>query len=243
MIDLNKVHSREATVNVKEVLTLAYVAYRINGKYIKDTRRFSEDVPTVFSNKEIIKNFLYLQNKETAKGYNMYVPTDFVLPKITKEDTDNVVEGLKYMRRYVMLGLGELSDFQRDMVTYTSEENIPFSRIGLLAYFPQFVKNDIADTLYVKTLRKDYANSQWITNDVIEGEIEILKGFPLEQYNSNMYIGIHSGNIVNFMNKNKYKVGNKLLVKAKKSKCEHERITKFKSTRLNYVKVKKVLEC
>ena len=54
-----------------------------------------------------------------------------------------------------MLGLGELSDFQRDMVAYTSEENIPFSRIGLLAYFPQFVKNDIADTLYVKTLRKD----------------------------------------------------------------------------------------
>ena len=83
------------TVPTQEALVFAVAAQRINKGYIKDTRRFSEDNPTIFSNKEIVK---FAFNPD-------YRPTDFVLPKPTVEDYEEVALIHKWMKRYVMLGL------------------------------------------------------------------------------------------------------------------------------------------
>ena len=42
-------------VNTQKALAVAFMADRLNEGYIKETRRFSEDVPTTFANKEIVK--------------------------------------------------------------------------------------------------------------------------------------------------------------------------------------------
>ena len=55
------------TVPTQEALAFAVAAQRINNGYVKDTRRFSEDNPTIFSNKEIVKFALRLNEVENAK--------------------------------------------------------------------------------------------------------------------------------------------------------------------------------
>ena len=63
------------TVPTQEALAMAVAAQRINGAYIKDTRRFSEvENKTQFANKEIVK-FAY-------HGDPSYLPTDYVLSLI-----------------------------------------------------------------------------------------------------------------------------------------------------------------
>ena len=80
------------TVPTQEALAFAVAAQRINKGYVKDTRRFSEDNPTIFSNKEIVK---FAFNPD-------YRPNDFVLPKPTADDYAEVAEIHKWMKRYVM---------------------------------------------------------------------------------------------------------------------------------------------
>ena len=53
-----------------EVLARAFSAYRVNKEVIKETRRFSEDTPTLFSNKEIMSY--------TFKVANNAGPVDFI---------------------------------------------------------------------------------------------------------------------------------------------------------------------
>ena len=83
------------TVSTQDALAMACAAQRINGSYVKDTRRFSEDNPTIFSNKEIVK-FAFWQ------GHQDHLPTDYTKPTVTEEDYAQVAEIQKWMRRYVM---------------------------------------------------------------------------------------------------------------------------------------------
>ena len=61
-----------------EILALAFAVHRVNGGYYKDTRRFSEDTPTLFSNKEAVKFQL------ESNG-----PNDFSYITITEQDFSN----------------------------------------------------------------------------------------------------------------------------------------------------------
>ena len=73
------------TVPTQEALAIAVAAQRINGSYIKDTRRFScEENKTQFSNKEIVK-FAFHKN-------STYLPGDFERPIPTAEDYAEVAE-------------------------------------------------------------------------------------------------------------------------------------------------------
>jgi hypothetical protein len=105
------------TVNLTEALAVAYAAYRINKEtYIKDLRRFDE-APTQFPNKDLVR-FYY--DRKNGLG-EQYVPTDCPVFEPTEADYANVQEALKWMKRYVMLGLADLDDFKRDMVAELSK--------------------------------------------------------------------------------------------------------------------------
>jgi hypothetical protein len=123
------------TVPTQEALAMAVAAQRINGAYIKDTRRFSEvENKTQFANKEIVK-FAY-------HGDPSYLPTDYVRPVPTEEDYVQVAEIQKWMRRYVMLGLGDLDDFKKDMIGAVVQDTVPVNNLGRVAFIPEFVKRD-----------------------------------------------------------------------------------------------------
>ena len=220
------------TVPTQEALAFAVAAQRINKGYVKDTRRFSEDNPTIFCNKEIVK-FAFNPH---------YRPNDFVMPKPTAEDYAEVAEIHKWMRRYVMLGLADLDDFKRDMIDSVSEDTVIRNNLGRVAFIPEFVKRDKHETGLTKEIRIEYRDSQYLgkEKDVVEGVIKILDKRYSEHWESYNYVAVMDGNLVSFMNKFPYDVDSMLRVKGKVKAQTKNKLFSANETRLNYVKLYKV---
>ena len=220
------------TVSPQEALAIAVAAQRINKGYVKDTRRFSEDNPTIFSNKEIVK-FVFNPN---------YRPNDFVLPTPTAGDYAEVAELHKWMKRYVMLGLAELDDFKRDMINSVSQDTVTVNNLGRIAFIPEFVKRDQHETGLTKEIRTEYRNSQYLgkEKDAVEGAIKILDKRYSTQWDSYNYVAVIDGNLISFMNKFEYNVGSMLRIKAKVKAQTKNKLFGANETRLNYVKLYKI---
>ena len=220
------------TVPTQEALAFAVAAQRINNGYVKDTRRFSEDNPTIFSNKEIVK---FAFNPD-------YCPIDFILPKPTADDYTKVAEIHKWMKRYVMLGLADLDEFKRDMINSVSQDTVIKNNLGRIAFIPEFVKRDKHETGLTKEIRIEYRDSQYLgkEKDVVDGVIKILDKRYSQQWESYNYVAVIDGNLVSFMNKFPYDVGCMLRVKGKVKAQTKNKLFSANETRLNYVKLYKV---
>ena len=225
------------TLPTQEALAMAVAAQRINGGYIKDTRRFSEpDNKTQFSNKEIVKFAFYAETNIN------HLPSDYVRPTPTAEDYTQVAEVHKWMKRYVMLGLGDLDDFKRDMIDSVSEDTVIYNNLGRIAFIPEFVKRDQHESGLKKEIRIEYRNSQYLgkEKDVVEGVIKILDKRYSSQWESYNYTAVMDGNLVSFMNKFEHNVGDMKRVKAKVKSQTQNKLFSANETRLNYVKLYKV---
>jgi hypothetical protein len=225
------------TVPTQEALAMAVAAQRINGAYIKDTRRFSEpDNKTQFSNKEIVKFAFY-----TETNIN-HLPSDYVRPIPTAEDYAQVAEIHKWMKRYVMLGLGDLDEFKRDMIDSVSEDTVILNNLGRVAFIPEFVKRDQHESGLKKEIRIEYRDSQYLgkEKDVVEGVVKILDKRYSSQWESYNYTAVMDGNLVSFMNKFEHNVGDMKRVKAKVKAQSKNKLFSANETRLNYVKLYKV---
>ena len=223
------------TVSTQEALAVACAAQRINGGYVKDTRRFSEvENKTQFANKEIVK-FAY-------HGDPSYLPTDYVRPVPTEEDYVQVAEIQKWMRRYVMLGLADLDDFKRDMINVVSTNVVPVNNLGRVAFIPEFVKRDQHESSLKKEIRVEYRNSQYLgkEKDVVEGVVKILDKRYSQQWESFNYVAVIDGNLVSFMNKYEHAVGDMKRIKGKVKAQTQNKLFSANETRLNYVKLYKV---
>lgn len=229
-LNLNDVF--EKTFDASFVKLLAFAAYRINKGYAKTTQRFSENTPTKFSNKEIVKYSLeYSANNEA------YVPSDFVMPKIIDEDRAALTAAEKHMRRYTLLGLGDLNDFQADMFEAYCQDNIPANRIGLLAYLPAFVERELEDKMYKQRLKTEFAESAAIDDKKIIGELEILKRVYSVNYETFFYTAGFNSNLVMFSNKFEYKTGEVFGFKANVKGQQTDRDTGLTVNKINYVKL------
>jgi hypothetical protein len=223
------------TVSTQEALAVACAAQRINGGYVKDTRRFSEpNNKTQFANKEIVK-FAY-------HGDPSYLPMDYVRPIPTEEDYVQVAEIQKWMRRYVMLGLADLDDFKRDMINAVSADVVPVNNLGRVAFIPEFVKRDQHESGLKKEIRIEYRDSQYLgkEKDVVEGVLKILDKRYSQQWESFNYVAVIDGNLVSFMNKFEHNVGDMKRIKAKVKAQGKNKLFSANETRLNYVKLYKV---
>lgn len=224
------------TVSTLEALAMACAMQRINKGYVKDTRRFSEDNPTIFSNKEALKYAFW-------QGHADHLPTDYHKPSVTEEDYKQVVEIQKWMKRYVMLGLGNLDDFKRDMVESVSQDTVTLNNLGRIAFIPEFVNRDKHETSLTKEIRVEYRDSQYLgkEKDAIETVIAILDYRYSTHWESYNYTAVDTkGNLVSFMNKFKYDIGTMLRVKGKVKAQTKNKLFDVNETRLNYVKLYKV---
>ena len=223
------------TVSTQEALAVACAAHRINGAYIKDTRRFSEpDNKTLFSNKDIVK-FAF-------PSTDNHVPTDYVKPTPTAEDYVEVAEMHKWMRRYVMLGLGDLDGFKQEMIQSISQDTVGVNNLGRIAFMPEFVKRDKHETGLTKEIRIEYRDSQYLgkEKDVVEGVAKILDKRYSQQWESFNYVAVIDGNLVSFMNKFEYNLGDMKRIKGKVKAQTKNKMFSANETRLNYVKLYKV---
>ena len=223
------------TVPTQEALAIAVAAQRINGSYIKDTRRFScEENKTQFSNKEIVK-FAFHENPT-------YLPGDFERPIPTAEDYAEVAEIHKWMKRYVMLGLGDLDSFKSEMIDSVSQDTVAINNLGRVAFIPEFVKRDKHETGLTKEIRIEYRNSQYLgkEKDVVEGVAKILDKRYSAQWESYNYTAVIDGNLISFMNKFEHNIGDMKRIKAKVKAQGTNKLFSANETRLNYVKLYKV---
>jgi hypothetical protein len=223
------------TVSTQEALAIAVAAQRINGSYIKDTRRFScEENKTQFANKEIVKYaFASIDNP---------IADDYVRPIPTAEDYAEVAEIHKWMRRYVMLGLADMDNFKREMINSVSADTVPVNNLGRVAFVPEFVKRDKHETGLTKEIRVEYRDSQYLgkEKDVVEGVAKILDKRYSSQWESYNYTAVIDGNLVSFMNKFEHNIGDMKRIKAKVKAQTKNKMFSANETRLNYVKLYKV---
>ena len=224
------------TVPTQEALAIAVAAQRVNGSYIKDTRRFScEENPTQFSNKEIVKYaFASIDNP---------IADDYVRPQPTADDYAEVAEIHKWMKRYVMLGLADLDDFKRDMIESVSQDTVAVNNLGRVAFIPEFVKRDKHETGLKKEIRVEYRDSQYLgkEKDKVEGVVKILDKRFSSHWESYNYTAVTpEGNLVSFMNKHEHAIGDTKRIKAKVKAHTKNKLFSADETRLNYVKLYKV---
>jgi len=229
-LNLNDVF--EKTYNASDVKLLAFAAYRINKGYVKATQRFSENNPTKFSNKEIVKYSLEYNADNEA-----YVPSDFIMPKILDEDHVALAAADKHMRRYTLLGLGDLNDFQADMFAAYSQDILPVNKTGLIAYLPAFVERELEDKMYKRRLKTEFNNSAAINDKKIIGELEILKRVYSVNYETFFYTAGFNGNLVMFSNKFEYKTGEVFGFRANVKSQQTDRDTGLTVNKINYVKL------
>ena len=230
------------TVSLTDALAVAYAAYRINGnQYLKDTRRYSEEGnKAVFDNKSLVR--FYWEKKNNSRD-SQYLPSDFEMFEPTEADYASAQEALKWMKRYVMLGLGELDNFKADMVRELSQEEVPFKGMGRIAFAPEFIRRDMHESNLKKEIRVEYRDSQYLgkEKDSVQSVIAILDKRYSAQWESYNYTAVTTeGNLVSFMNKFEYAVGAMLRCKAKVKAQTKNKLFEANETRLNYVKLYKV---
>jgi len=226
---------KHPTVSIQDALAVACAALRINGAYLKDTRRFScEENLTQFANKELVK-FAF-------EGRPGMLPMDFIRPVPTEEDYAQVAEIQKWMKRYIMLGLGDLDDFKKDMIATVSQDTVKFSNLGRVAYIPEFVRRDKHESGLKKEIRVEYRDSKHLGNvaDIVEGVAKILDKRFSTQWESYNYTAVIDGNLISFMNKYEHDVGATKRIKGKVKAQAQNKLFSANETRLNYVKLYKV---
>ena len=244
---LKTLNSREKvlpmkTVKLTDALAVAYAAYRFNGEtYIKDTRRFScEENKTQFDNKSLVR---YYWEKKLNTSDAQYLPSDFEMFEPTEEDYASVQEALKWMKRYVMLGLGALDGFKADMVKELSQDEVKVMGMGRIAFAPEFIKRDQHENGLKKEIRVEYRDSVHLgeEKDNVEAVIKILDKRYSAQWESYNYTAVTTdGNLVSFMNKFEQNIGDMKRIKAKVKAQTKNRLFDANETRLNYVKLYKV---
>jgi hypothetical protein len=221
------------TVKTDLIIDLAFAAYRVNKGYVKATQRYSEGQPTTFSNKELI----------TFTAHSEWQPEDFVTLTVTDEDKEARKRGDKHMRRYTMLAMGDLPQFEDDLFQAYNSEETNISRVGLVAYLPAFIDRELADKEYKLRLKTEFNESKHLNGDRLEPtEVEILKVIPLNNdfmEQAFMHFGAIGKDLVCFTVKNKFTVNNTYDIVARIKGQDYERESKTPMTRLNYVKLRK----
>ena len=230
------------TVKFTDALAVAYAAYRVNKEtYIKEVRRFTEEGnKTQFPNKDLVR---YYWQKKLNASEAQWLPSDFEMFEPTEEDYASVEEARVWMKRYVMLGLGDLDGFKQDMIKELSQDEVPVKSMGRIAYAPEFIKRDRHESGLKKTIRIEYRDSKHIepVGATVEGVIEVLDKHYSSQWESYNYTCVTTdGNLVSFMNKFDQEIGAMKRIKAKVKSQTKNKLFSANETRLNYVKLYKV---
>lgn len=231
---LGKTEANNMDFSTQLLLELAFAAHRVNNGYEKTTRRYSEGMPTTFSNKELVAY-------TAVSGTDQFVPHDFMPLKVTEEDLAAKAAADKHMRRYTMLAMGKLSDFENDIYSAYCSEVMPINRLGLIAYIPEFVERELKNKAYKLRLKAEFANSKHLENNIV-GDCEILKVIRVTREFDEpfyMHFGAIDGNLVCFARKEGYAEGMVYQISAKVKGQESERETGLPMTRINYVKLRK----
>jgi hypothetical protein len=220
---------------LQQVLELACAAQRVNGSYLKETQAVYADDGIYMGSKQTNKMLMLVTAHPpiwTADPKDKPVALE-VLP----EDTALAEEIQQYFKRLMFAAIAGDNEFQTNINTFLSSENIESKNFGYIACLPSVYARDRAQNKIKKvarTVEGGYLGEIGIQLKDLDCEIlESVKSKNFEGYNISAII---NSKMASWLNKTDLKIGPCVVVKAKVK--DHSKHWKHQNdvTRLNYVK-------
>jgi hypothetical protein len=219
----------------QQVLELACAAQRINGAYIKEAEG-------VYSSDGI-----YMYTKQTNKMQMLCTvnptnwtadPKDAPMPlKITDEDVELAQEIKTYYKRLLFAAIEGENDFQTNINSFLSSENIETKNFGYIACLPHvYVKDKIQNKLKKVARSVDEGHLGEVGSNLKDLDAEILSSVKSKNFEGYNIDAIINNKMASWINKTSLNLGACVIVKAKVK--DHTKHWKHQNdvTRLNYVK-------
>jgi hypothetical protein len=223
------------TFPTQQVLELACAAQRINGAYLKEPE-------PVYSNDNI-----YMYTKQTNKMLMLTTvdpaiwtadPKDSPMPlKIMSEDIAQAEEIKTYFKRLLFAAIEGENEFQTNINSFLSSENIETKNFGYIACLPSVYARDKTHNKVKKAARQveeGFLGNEGDRLKDLDAEIlEVNKSKNFEGWN---ICAIINNKMASWMSQAELKCGPCVVVKAKvKAQGKHWK-HQNDETRLNYVK-------
>lgn len=223
-----------AHYNTHYLLSFAYAAYRVNGDYIKETKRPLDNETAVWSNKELVAYTIAKNNSER------WVPESFKAVVVTDEDRELATKAINYVKRYTLKLMSDtLGGFQKDVFDTLSNEEAPAIKLSLICYVPKLIEKEMSDDSLRKQIRNEYQDSEYYPIDSkVTGSFKIFKKIFLKHYDIFLYTGAIEGNLVSFTSKHELDTTLSYNITAKSVKHQNCLETGYPQTKINYVKIK-----
>jgi hypothetical protein len=221
--------------STQQVLELACAAQRVNGAYIKeDAPVYSEDGA-----------FMYIKHTNKMQMLCTVIPTNWTadpkdapMPlKVLAEDVALAEEIRKYFKRLLFAAIEGENEFQTNINSFLSSDNIETKNFGYIACLPSVYVRDLSQNKVKKAARQveeGYLGEVGSTIKDLDAEIiSSVKSKNFEGYNIDAII---NNKMVSWINKTSLDLGAGVIVKAKVK--DHSKHWKHQNdvTRLNYVK-------
>ena len=219
----------------QQVLELACAAQRINGSYVKeDAPVYSEDGAFMYlkhTNKMQMLCTL-LPNNWTAD------PKDAPMPlKALAEDVALAEEIRKYFKRLLFAAIEGENEFQTNINSFLSSDNIETKNFGYIACLPSVYVRDLSQNKLKKVSRSvDEGYLGEVGSAIKDLDAEILSSVKSKNFEGWNIDAIINNKMVSWINKTSLNLGACVIVKAKVK--DHSKHWKHQNdvTRLNYVK-------
>jgi hypothetical protein len=219
----------------QHVLELACAAQRVNGAYIKeDAPVYSEDGA-----------FMYLKHTNKMQMLCTVIPTNWTAdPKdapmplrVTDADVVLAHEIKTYYKRLLFAAIEGENDFQTNINSFLSSENIESKNFGYIACLPSVYTRDKAQTKVKKAARaveEGYLGE--VGSNLKDLDAEILSSVKSKNFDGYNIDAIINNKMASWINKTSLNLGECVLIKAKVK--DHTKHWKHQNdvTRLNYVK-------
>ena len=219
----------------QHVLELACAAQRVNGAYIKEAEG-------VYSSDGI-----YMYTKQTNKMQMLCTvnptnwtadPKDAPMPlKITDEDVALAQEIKTYYKRLLFAAIEGENDFQTNINSFISSENIEPKNFGYIACLPHVYVKDKTQNKLKKVARSvDEGQLGEVGSNLKDLDAEILSSVKSKNFEGYNIDAIINNKMASWINKTSLNLGACVIVKAKVK--DHTKHWKHQNdvTRLNYVK-------
>ena len=219
----------------QQVLELACAAQQVNGSYIKEPEAvWAEDG-------------VYMYTKQTNKMQMLCTviptnwtadPKDAPMPlKVTEEDIALAQEIKTYYKRLLFAAIEGENDFQTNINSFLSSENIETKNFGYIACLPHvYVKDKMQNKLKKVSRSVDEGYLGEVGSNLKDLDAEILSSVKSKNFEGYNIDAIINNKMVSWISKTGLNLGACVIVKAKVK--DHSKHWKHQNdvTRLNYVK-------
>jgi hypothetical protein len=219
----------------QQVLELACAAQRVNGAYIKeDAPVYSEDGA-----------FMYLKHANKMQMLCTIIPANWTadpkdapMPlKVLAEDVALAEEIRKYFKRLLFAAIEGENDFQTNINSFLSSDNIETKNFGYIACLPSVYVRDLAQNKVKKAARQvEEGYLAEIGSTIKDLDAEVISSVKSKNFEGYNIDAIINNKMVSWMNKTNLNLGPAVVVKAKVKDCNKHWKHQNDVTRLHYVK-------